>query len=83
MCQNLEKHPAEALREPKRRCTGRENGRLSPIHDSDVDSSLQSSAKRERGDETSAEDAEMLLVRPQAKRLRATDFIDMGDDHYP
>jgi hypothetical protein len=82
VCQNLEKHPAEALREPKRRCTGREDGRLSPIHDSDVDSSLQSSAKRERGDETSAATAE-LLVRSQAKRLRATDFIDMGDDHYP
>ncbi|TID20132.1 hypothetical protein E2P81_ATG07438 [Venturia nashicola] len=82
--QNLEKHPAEALREHGRNRSGREVGRLSPIRDIEMHSPHASTVgfKREREDSPAEEETPMPL-RPQVKRPRATDFIDMGDDHYP
>lgn len=82
--QNLEKHPAEALREHSRNRNGREVGRLSPIRDTEMHSPRASTVglKREREDSPVAEETSLSL-RPQVKRPRATDFIDVGDDHYP
>ncbi|QDS76800.1 hypothetical protein FKW77_002458 [Venturia effusa] len=83
--QNVEKHPAEALREHGRNRNGREIGRLSPVRDVEIHSSRMSpgGVKREREDSPTRDDTTTLLLRPQVKRPRATDFIDMGDDHYP
>jgi hypothetical protein len=82
--QNLEKYPAEALREQGRSRTGRENGRLSPVRDIEMESGLHTGVKRESdGSPAAKEDMQQLFLRPQSKRLRAADFMDVGDDHYP
>lgn len=82
--QKSEKHPAETLREHGRIRNGREPGRLSPIRDTETESRISTiGLKREREDGPDAGENVQVILRPQAKRPRATDFVDMGEDHYP
>jgi hypothetical protein len=82
--QNPEKHPAEALREHRHPRNGRGSGRLSPIRDIDMDSTVSAGVKRERDTSPAVGEDMQLSLRPQAKRPCAADFIGASEeDHYP